>query len=123
MEKVGRLVQYFKTVALEELRDTLHVDEAIKRNFLGGEDSPMLRASPERCPHNVLLRLVYWNTETGVIVCGPFACERNPDNVCGDPVERCDQLAAEHFRALQRFQFPDVTSPDLRNITRHDVGT
>ena len=111
--KVGRLVQY-KAVALEVLRDTLHFDEAAKLNILGGEDSPILRESREECPHNVLLSVVFVNTATRVTVCCPNFCPRNPEKRYNVPVQLCDEKADELFAALQRFQFPDVTSPELR---------
>lgn len=43
----------------------------------------------------------------------PTFSERNPGLTYDDPVKRCDKKAADRFRALQRFQFPYVTSPDL----------
>ena len=110
--KVGRLVKY-KAIALEVLRESKSFDEATKRNSLGGEDSSTLREVQERHPHTVHLSVVFRNPETCFAVCVPHSFERKPDERFDDPVQRCDKLAAEHFCAMQRFQFPDITSPDL----------
>jgi len=99
-------------MTLEEMRK-LPADEVTKRNFLGGENSLSLRESRKRFPHNILIPVVYVNTKVGAAFCFPNFSERNPGLIYDDPVKRCDKKAAEHFQALQRFKFPDVTSPDL----------
>lgn len=110
--KVGRLINY-EVVALDQILKTLPVKEATKRDVLGGEDSPRLRELRKRCPY-MLLPVVFVNAQAYVALCCPNVSERNPRDIFCDPVERCDKQAAEHFRPVQRFKFPDVTIPELR---------
>jgi len=111
--KIGRLVKY-KSMTLENMRETLPiVDEFTKRDVLSGEDSLSLRESRKRSPHTILIPVVYVNTQAGAALCFPNFFESNPGLFYDDPVKQCNKMAAEHFCALQRFQFPDVISPDL----------